>query len=137
MESIGLILLLVVLLGIFLFLRSKAKVEETRPEPVRRPGAQPTQFHAVSIRHETNACMAAKELAGRRFLSGAAPQLPLPECDAAECSCRFRHHDDRRSSKDRRSPFSASGFSAASGTYEREQREGSDRRKSDDDDFFR
>ena len=75
-------------------------------------------------------------MAGRRFLSGAAPQLPLADCDAAECSCRFRHHDDRRSNKDRRSPFLASGLSAASGTYEREKRAGSDRRKSDDDDFF-
>lgn len=137
METVGLVLLLVALFGAFLFLRRKAKVEETRPEPVRRPGAKPTKFHAVSIRHEKNACAAAKELAGRRFLSGAAPQLPLPDCDAAECSCRFRHHDDRRSNKDRRSPFGLSGLSAASGAYEREQREGSDRRKSDDDEFFR
>jgi hypothetical protein len=136
METIGLILLLVALLGIFLFLRSKSKVEQTRPEPIRRPGAKPTQYHAVSIKHEVSACGAAKEMAGRRFLSGAAPQLPLPDCDAIECNCRFRHHDDRRSSKDRRSPFSAAGFSAATGTYEQEKREGSDRRKSDDDDFF-
>ena len=136
MESIGLIALLIVLVGAFLFIRSRSKVEEIRPEPIKRPGAKSTQFHAVSIKHDKNACQAAQDLAGRRFLSGAAPQLPLPDCDAMQCHCLFRHHDDRRSRKERRSPFAASGFSTAPGNFQQEKRAGSDRRKNNDDDFF-
>ena len=46
-------------------------------------------FHAVAIKCSDNACDAAKAMTGRRFLSGAAPRLPLPECDFLECSCQI------------------------------------------------
>jgi len=68
-------------------------------------------YHAVSISLEQSACDAAKSMTGRRFLSDAAPQLPLPDCDALECRCIFTHHQDRRGKRDRRSPFAAAGFS--------------------------
>lgn len=41
----------------------------------------------------------------RRFLSAAAPQLPLKECACETCECRYAHHDDRRAVRDRRANF--------------------------------
>lgn len=56
-------------------------------------------WHAVSIEAAEDGCGWAKALRGRRFLSPEAPQMPLDDCDAATCRCRYRHHDDRRSDK--------------------------------------
>jgi len=53
-------------------------------------------FHAVSVKAGPRCCQAAKSMAGMRFLSRQAPLLPLPQCDAATCECRYLHHDDRR-----------------------------------------
>ena len=91
-----------------------------------------SQFHAVSLRYSSSACNAAKAMTGRRFLSGAAPQLPLPDCDAPECRCGFAHHSDRRSGKDRRSPFKSATYAGGTGTYNVERRERRDRRRSGD-----
>lgn len=72
--------------------------------PTRRsraaPGASgdaPTDFRAVSvIFDQAEACDAVRELALKRFLCAESPALPLPDCTAGECSCRFEHHEDRR-----------------------------------------
>ena len=53
-------------------------------------------YHAVSVSGSSRCCQAAKELTEVRFLSGEAPKLPLKECDAPHCECRYVHHDDRR-----------------------------------------
>jgi hypothetical protein len=59
-------------------------------------------FHAVSI-HAGKSCHLTKQRYGdRRFLSVEAPQLPLPTCDPKACTCRYVHHEDRRSDPDRR-----------------------------------
>lgn len=133
-------LLLVLLLLLWLFIRRRASRAAPRPAPRPAPPAsvdrQKTAFHAVSIAFGKNACEAARDLAGHRLLSSAAPRLPLPDCDAPECSCRFVHHKDRRSGKDRRSPFGAAGFAGASGTFRQEQRSGRDRRQHRDDDRY-
>jgi hypothetical protein len=133
-----LIALMVVLIAALVYVRRKDKVEESRPEPVKSSRSTTSSFHAVSISFDNYACPAAKEMAGRRFLSTAAPRLPLPDCSALQCNCKFKHHDDRRAGKDRRSPFSPAGLaSAASGKHEQEQRQGTDRRKdTDPDDLF-
>ena len=70
-----------------------------------------SKFHSVSIKFTNAACAAAKETDGRRILSNIAPTLPLPDCDAAVCDCRFVHHQDRRGQTDRRDSYrnSASG----------------------------
>ena len=100
-------------------------------------GAAGSEFHAVSLKATGNACDAAKAMMGRRFLSAAAPKLPLPECDVLECRCRFTHHKDRRSGKDRRSPFGAGSFGGGTGSHERERRENVGRREEDtEEDFF-
>ena len=93
-------------------------------------------FHAVAIKYSENACDAAKAMTGRRFLSNAAPRLPLPECDYLDCRCQFAHYKDRRAGRDRRSPFAPAGPTGTTGSFERERRERTDRRKNADQDDF-
>ncbi len=63
-------------------------------------------YHAVSIEPGLRACAAAQAAQGKRFLSTAAPMLPLRECSSATCQCRYTHHNDRRNSlRDRRVNF--------------------------------
>jgi len=128
-------LILVLLLLVWLFIRRRAaSKDKTRPAPKTK--SENSAYHAVSIKFTGNACEAAREIEGRRFLSSAAPRIPLPDCDVLDCSCRFVHHKDRRSRQDRRSPFGPGGIGGSTGKYAKEQREGNDRRKSDDEDFF-
>jgi len=109
---------------------------EADARPSLRPARKDPTYHAVSIKYGPTACNAAKALAGVRFLSTEAPRLPLPECDAGECQCRFAHHPDRRSNRDRRSPFAPGGFGGGTGSFAQERREKKDRRKSADPDDF-
>jgi hypothetical protein len=67
------------------------------------------KWHAVSIALCPRACGAARKYVGVRFLSKDAPVLPLPDCRAPRCTCRFRHHEDRRSSLRRAADIIASG----------------------------
>ena len=127
----------VVLLLVWLFVRSRRKSGSEQAVPATpRNTRNRTEFHAVSIRFESNACKAARQMEGRRFLSTAAPRLPLPDCDVLECNCRFIHHKDRRTGRDRRSPFGAGGAGGVTGKHEQEQRQGGDRRKSDHEELF-
>jgi hypothetical protein len=125
----------IALLLVWLFLRLRSQDKEA-PATATSKSAGKTAYHAVSIKFDSNACNAAKEMAGRRFLSSAAPRLPLPDCNALECRCRFSHHKDRRAGKDRRSPFSAAKYSDGTGSFEVERRERLDRRKDEDPDEF-
>jgi len=70
-----------------------------RPIEYRRIG---NPYHAVSVLAGPQACPAAKETEGQRFLSSAAPMLPLKGCTQSTCQCRYVHHSDRRSAGDRR-----------------------------------
>lgn len=129
-------LLFVLLLAIWLFVRSRQSSDSKDEQPTTRSSQADTVYHAVSIRVSSNACSAARDMEGRRFLSAAAPKLPLPGCEVLDCNCRFAHHKDRRAGKDRRSPFSTSGFGGSAGSDEEELRGGKDRRRRDDDDRF-
>ena len=123
-----------ILLVAWLYLRRrKPAAPSAEPKSLTETGSG--RYHAVSIRFDNNACEAAKAMSGRRFLSTAAPRLPLPDCDSPECNCRFAHHKDRRTGSDRRSPFAAAGFGGGTGSYEKERREKAGRRKEDVDDF--
>ena len=54
-------------------------------------------YHAVSILAGARACSEALKCADARFLSAhVPPPLPLPDCDSERCTCRYKHHDDRR-----------------------------------------
>ena len=138
MQTTTLLGIAVLLLVAWLFVRHRSKSED-KQQPATPRDTGNSAFHAVSIKFDNNACQAAKDMEGRRFLARAAPRLPLPECSGLECRCHFAHHKDRRSPRDRRSPFGAAGFGgSATGSFEKERRERQDRRKDDDpDDFLR
>ncbi len=122
---------LLILTSGWLFVRIRqnkaSEIAESKPS-VQDSG----RYHAVAIKYSENGCDAAKAMTGRRFLSSAAPRLPLPECDALECRCQFAQYKDRRTNHDRRSPFSPAGPSGSTGTYEKERRQRTDRRTNDD-----
>jgi hypothetical protein len=67
------------------------------------------KWHAVSVTLCPRACAAARKFHGIRFLSEDAPVLPLSDCRAPLCTCRFQHHQDRRSSLRRAADIIASG----------------------------
>lgn len=135
----------VVLIGLLVFVRRRdAKPQATKERSTAEVRAQiakkSTPYHAVSIKFADNACQAAREMSGKRFLSGAAPRLPLPDCNVLECECRFTHHTDRRAGPDRRSPFRGGmGLTGDTGKHAEERRARPERRSNDneDDDFFR
>ena len=133
MPTLALVLVLLLLIWLFIRRRAASK-DKSKPAPKARD--KNSAYHAVSIKFTGNVCRAAREMEGRRFLSSAAPRIPLPDCDNLDCSCRFAHHQDRRARQDRRSPFGPGGVGGGTGKYAQEQREGKDRRKSDDEDFI-
>lgn len=97
------VLALAVLL--FVFYTSSRRTPSARDTTA---SAESTRYHAVSIRPGLNCCQAAQRSLNARFLSTEAPRLPLAGCDAATCTCRFMHHQDRRAGEDRRTPFQRS-----------------------------
>jgi hypothetical protein len=122
------LLILLLLVSIWWLMRKRRVGRPDKAGPTVRNTSKKSAYHAVSIRFPSNACPAAKAMTGRRFLATAAPKLPLPDCGSAACKCYFAHHEDRRSGSDRRSPFSPARSSGGTGTQQREQREGGDRR---------
>ncbi len=56
-----------------------------------------SKWHAISIVLQKTSCAASTLCRNERFLSTKAPGLPLRDCDrAADCQCKFKHHEDRR-----------------------------------------
>ena len=129
------------LLALLIFWYFLRKQDDDSPPAGRRPATDSdrrvndtgTHYHAVSIRTGQRTCRAVEELKGERILASRAPRLPLPKCDVASCECSYIHHRDRRTGKDRRSPFGSGGISAITGRYEQERRSGDERRHDDGD----
>jgi hypothetical protein len=120
---------IVLLLALLFVMRRKSATSNRRPEmPQREVDQSGTQFHAVSLSFSSDACDAAKSMEGRRFLSGTAPRIPLPDCDVLECKCRFVHHKDRRKGDDRRNPYLQRFGGSNTGSFREEQRKARDRR---------
>lgn len=98
------------LAGLFRFGRSSTQDAGTqaktqRHQAVGKSTARPAEshpYHAVSVIPGVVSCAAAHRFTGQRFLSRLAPKLPLPTCDAVQCTCRFKHHKDRRAGPRRR-----------------------------------
>ncbi len=129
METILLSIALVLSIA-WLVIRIRQGKTDVRSDEAKASAHGKVAYHAVSISLEQSACDAAKAMTGRRFLSDAAPLLPLPDCDVLECRCIFTHHEDRRAGQDRRSPFATGGFgSTATGSHEKERRARNDRRE--------
>ena len=101
----GLLVLVIVLIVAAVIKWRGASGEQRADEGRSHPSQQRSQYHAVSLKLSSGACNAAKALEGKRFLSDAAPRIPLADCDAESCDCRFVHHKDRRSGEDRRYPL--------------------------------
>jgi hypothetical protein len=77
------------------------------PGAVPRPptSSRTNPYQAVSVVACPQACAAACNLQGQRFLARQAPRLPLPDCDRpAACRCRFEKFIDRRTAQ-QRSPY--------------------------------
>jgi hypothetical protein len=79
-----------------------ARVGRRRVSPA--PG-EDARFRAVSIRPGDGSCEAARQFGQMRFLCTKAPRLPVPECTAATCNCRYVHYSDRRTGRDRRRTY--------------------------------
>jgi len=131
------IVAIVVLLVLLAFTRRPKPEKKKWPSERRQIPKQPDRkFHAVSLRFPSSACEGAKALGGQRFLSAAAPRLPLAECDVPNCKCRFVHHKDRRSGDDRRDTYGQGVGGGNTGKYETEQRKNRERREDPPDDIF-
>ena len=83
--------------------RKVRSVDVLRKGRAAAEAAKEPDFHAVGIKPagQGQSCDVVLALRGQRFLSAEAPTLPLPDCDAAQCSCTYGHYDDRRSSSRR------------------------------------
>ena len=88
-----------------------------------------SSFHAVEIRAKNDACQAAQDTNGERYLSAEAPPLPLSQCDRPDrCQCRYRHYEDRRNDSRR---GAESGLAAQHDAERVEQRNLKGRRADD------
>lgn len=89
-----------------------------------------TRWHAVSIVSARGSCEAARALKDKRFLSAAAPRLPLTDCTVPNgCTCAYRKFTDRRAGPRREEEHT--GLRRA-GTSGRERRTGRGRRNTDE-----
>jgi hypothetical protein len=53
-------------------------------------------YHAVGIEPGLNACDAVSRFVKQRYLAREAPSLPVQGCTERECTCHYKHFDDRR-----------------------------------------
>jgi hypothetical protein len=90
-----------------------------------------SRYRAASIFASRCACDAVKLVEGKRYLAAQAPKLPLQDCSAERCACRYVRHEDRRSSQgDRRALYSLqTDLYGADGQPDRRSRGG--RRRAD------
>lgn len=137
MKILFLLIVVVLAIVVFRFLRSSAKPAAgtaSGPKRVSRAKAVTTgtnAYHAVSVICGPGACQQARALVDKRFLPAELSQLPLADCTSSNCQCKFTHFDDRRDSEsDKRAPTALrSELYTASGKPER--RAGGGRRKGD------
>jgi hypothetical protein len=109
MEISTIVLLAIAILGIVAVMltlraqrqRPKKKVVsgvKKHHSSAKRAPLSKNKYRAVSIKSDQNSCAAVRAIGTKRFLveDKETPQLPLPDCDAAECACTYVHHQDRR-----------------------------------------
>ncbi len=116
------VVLVIALLLIVKYMPAITKPAKSRPENGK--------YHGVEVKYdERHCCKWVKKLDGARLLPHQARlfPLPLPECDAANCTCRYVHFEDRRHD-DRRIPFSPL-YTAFGRTMAQERRAGRERRR--------
>jgi hypothetical protein len=98
---------LLCLAAIFWLLHGNGGKQEAPRHKKTQQGQDATHkpYRAASICPGGCACAEATSLGDKRFLLAQTPKMPLHECDAAKCECRYVRHEDRRIREDRRSPF--------------------------------
>ncbi len=132
---VGIVVIGILIVLVLWFKRNHAPSDK-QPSPRRSGRASPdARFHAVSIEFASTACDAAKAMENQRFLSNAAPRIPLPECNVSECECRFVHYEDRRG-EDNRKKSDSQSLSDNTGEDENERRQRGDRRNDGSEDYF-
>ena len=118
----GWLFVLCCVVGLAVFLSWQRKSVAPQRKPVNDQAVSP--YHGVLIMPEKNCCSGAMNLGERRYLAREAPRLPLPNCDAANCHCRYSHFDDRRDGERRRSNAVQRGLrSSQSNTENRSKRD--------------
>jgi len=117
MGLVLLLLLVIAAIAAYLWYRQKMAAPAEAPSPSNR-------FHAVTIRSRTDACPEVRALASTRFIAKEAPRLPLDNCSAPNCLCKYEHYDDRRGSENRREAPETTRHEAS------QRRSRKDRRKS-------
>ena len=123
------IVFLIALVVLLVIVRRRPSIARVKLEPQTRP--ESGEYHSVEVRfREGDCCEWVKNLKDARLLPHQARlfPLPLPECDATRCRCRYVHFEDRRGEDDRRIPFSAL-YSAFGRFSTDERRNGWERRK--------
>ena len=89
--------------AVVLWLRHAARQKNALSARVARRDA-PSRYRCVEVCAGVHACKAAHQLGHVRYLSSAAPGLPVAGCTEQQCACRYIHHEDRRQD-DRRNPY--------------------------------
>lgn len=79
-----------------LFSRLRREKTNSDEKPAATSKQQPSYRGVEVIPHPSKHCAAVEQIAGYRILAEEAPQLPLPDCDEAECQCRYAQYRDRR-----------------------------------------
>lgn len=105
--------------------KKKALTKSARPRQIKQKSPEQKQtperkgatsdFRSVTIKTKLEACNAAIALKDQVFLAREAPSLPLAECDAMSCACRYSYLDDRRQ-EDRRTPYGVKHGAVVGGT---------------------
>lgn len=141
---ISLVALTLALVGVLLWFRTSPTSGADSPRtgrgvaPGSRAGPRAEKGHAEAAHYPyrgamivpgARACKAAIRLDAMRFLSAEVPKLPLEDCDAAQCTCRYRHFKERRQGE-RRHVFSTYRQMGLDGTA-RDRRRNPGRRSSD------
>ena len=101
-------IILVFLTGAFWLFKAKGNTRSSRvkrPIGVHRSGNPHNRYQAASINYGGCACSAVKAIGEKRFLAEQAPPVPLSECNAERCDCKYVRHADRRIRDDRRAVY--------------------------------
>lgn len=140
MEVAGIILLALVIVVVLSKMRAgpKKKIRAKAPNKNHRISAAgkrklslANDFPSVSIQFGPSACQGVKDLIEQRFLADDAPSVPLLNCNSANCTCKFVHHDVRREQDEDRRAHSSLRTTLYEDSGKPERRHGGRRRSSD------
>jgi hypothetical protein len=98
-------------------------------QPVPGVESEDSAYAAVSVSCGESACCRAEAIAGIRFLIDEAPRLPMPDCTAETCTCRYFHFRDRRSFLSNRRSGTGLERVPPKALFEQDRRRGPNRRK--------